>query len=82
MTYKFVVDQEKFKKKVINHYKKYINDGKYTLTRCYEMLACECDVILRTIYNFQNGIFSKELLLKIMEVLKVTDIEEILKQID
>ena len=27
MVYKFVVDQEKFKRKVINHYKKYINDG-------------------------------------------------------
>ena len=74
MTYKFVVDQEKFKRKVINHYKKYINDG-------YEMLACECDVIPRTIYNFTNNIYSIQLLMKIIDVLEVKDLEEILKQV-
>lgn len=77
MAYKFVVDQEKFKRKVINHYKKYINDGDYTITRCYEMLACECEVIPRTIYN----IYSIQLLMKIIDVLEVKDLEEILKQV-
>lgn len=81
MVYKFIVDQEKFKRKVINHYKKYINDGDYTLTRCYEMLACECEVIPRTIYNFTSNIYSIQLLMKIIDVLEVKDLEEILKQV-
>ena len=83
MVYKFQIDKEKFKSKLKEHYSPYIVDRNITLMRCYEMLMIELNIkSLKTLYNFQNNIYSIQLLMKILEVLKVNDIEEIFKEIE
>lgn len=82
MVYKFQIDKKKFKKKVKEHYSKYIIDGNVTLIRCYELLCCELGVCQKTIYNFMNNKYSIHLLMRIIKVLEIKNFLEIFKEIN
>lgn len=69
---RFVINKKLFKKLLIRKYGSFIKDRRYTNRRLYTMLACECDVQLRTIYNFTSATFSTKLLKKIVNVLNIS----------
>lgn len=79
MIYKFIIDKDKFKKKIKRHYSKYIIDDNVTLGRCYLLLATDLEVSIRTIYNFMNNRYSIQLLMKIIDILEIKETEEIFK---
>lgn len=82
MTYKFIIDKERFKKKLKKHYSKYIIDDVVTLGRCYLLFAIDLGVSVRTINNFMNNRYSIQLLMKIIDILEIKNLEEIFKEIE
>ena len=70
---KIIVDKQKFQKLLIKRYGEFIKDDERITLRLYTMLAIECDVDMRTIYNFTNSTFSTKLLKNIVNALNISN---------
>lgn len=72
---KIMINKAYFHELLHRRYGQYIRDNKRCIDRYLQMLACECDVSLRTIYHFQANSYSCTLMKNIIDALNLTQEE-------
>lgn len=74
---KLIINKQYFKKMLLRKYKEFSKPGyKMTISKAARLLANELNCCERTIWNFTNNIYSKNLLEKIIDTLKL-DLKEL-----
>lgn len=69
---KLIINKQYYKKMLLKKYEKYSKPGySMTVTKASRLLANEIEVCEKTIWNFSNNIYSKDLLEKIIDVLNL-----------
>lgn len=72
---KVTVNKSIFNKLLARRYRQYITDDKPAKNRYLNMLACEINCDIRTLYNFQSNTYSLKLLQNIIDALNITQEE-------
>lgn len=74
---KLTINKQYYKKMLLKKYKKFCKPGySMTVTKAARLLANEIGVCEKTIWNFSNNIYSKDLLEKIIDILNL-DVKEL-----
>ncbi len=78
---KIIINKTYFNYLLNRRYGKYIKDNKPSKKRMLLMLACEVNVTLKTLYNFQNNTYSTSLMADIINALDISE-EEFYKLVE
>ena len=74
---KLIINKQYYKKMLLKKYKEFSKPGyEMTISKAARLLANEIGVCEKTIWNFSNNIYSKDLLEKIVDILNL-DVKEL-----